>query len=51
MKLLRDANMPRSIKAALEQRDFDVIAVRDILPPATCFAKSITLPYTKNESP
>lgn len=35
MKFLLDANMPRSTKAALEQRGFDTVAVRDILPPAT----------------
>jgi|YNPNPStandDraft_1061719.scaffolds.fasta_scaffold157073_2 predicted nuclease of predicted toxin-antitoxin system len=35
MKLLLDANMPRSTQAALAQRGFDAVAVRDILPPAT----------------
>jgi predicted nuclease of predicted toxin-antitoxin system len=34
MKLLLDANMPRSTQAALAQRGFDAVAVRDILPPA-----------------
>jgi predicted nuclease of predicted toxin-antitoxin system len=35
MKFLLDVNMPRSTKAALDQRGFDAVAVRDILPPAT----------------
>lgn len=35
MRFLLDANMPRSTKAALEQCGFDVIDLRDILPPAT----------------
>ncbi len=34
MKFLLDANIPRSTKAALEQRGFDAVSVRDILPPA-----------------
>jgi len=35
MKFLIDASMPRSTKPALEQRGFDVVDLRDILPPAT----------------
>lgn len=35
MKLLLDANLPRSAKSVLEGQGFDVVDVRDILPPAT----------------
>jgi len=48
LNFLIDANMPRSTKATIESLGYNVVDVRDILPPATPDSDIASLALTEN---